>query len=416
MKKDAKVIISGAGPVGLITALKLAKAGVDVLVLEADDAVSDAPRACIYFGATIAALDSLGLLEDVEKFAFKSTKFTRHVPEYGYAATLDNEKVDIGPYNYVLHFGQEKLAGVVLAHLLKIPNAEVRWKTRVTDVAQDPDGVNVTVEGSAGSETLRADWLVGADGARSTVRQLLRIEFAGHTWPDRFVATNVKCDMGSLGYSPGNFICDPRDWAIICIIDADGLWRITYGEDGELSEQLVVQRVRDRLRAFIPDGTDYELTAARPYSVHQRAATRLREGRVLLAGDAAHATNPLGGLGLTTGIWDAMILGDILVAVIDEAGSDDLLDRYSEERLRTFWDVTSPAASENKRSVQETDSDARKADMEQFKALTESTEMTAMALRFSYATIGDPVLKTSPWRKYLPPRNPRAADVAAEQA
>jgi len=76
MKKDAKVIISGAGPVGLITALKLAKAGVDVLVLEADDAVSDAPRACIYFGATIAALDSLGLLEDVEKFAFKSTKFT----------------------------------------------------------------------------------------------------------------------------------------------------------------------------------------------------------------------------------------------------------------------------------------------------------------------------------------------------
>jgi len=416
MKVNAKVVICGAGPVGLITALKLAQAGINVLVLEAEATVNDAPRACIYFGATIAALDNLGLLEDIERFALKSTQFSRHVPEYGYVATLDNESVDIGPYNYVLHFGQERLAEVALAHLAKLPCAEIRWSTRVTEVAQIEDGVVITASGPAGTESVQADWLVGADGARSTIRQLLGIEFSGHTWPDRFVATNVQCNMRELGYSPGNFICDPKDWAIICAIDAEGLWRITYGEDGELSEETAGTRVSERLQAFIPPDVPYELKAARPYRVHQRAATRLKDGHVLLAGDAAHATNPLGGLGLTTGVWDAMILGDILVAVMQGVEPETMLERYSEERLRTFWTVTSPAASENKRSVQEADSEVRKADMAQFQSLTQTPEMTAMALRFSYATIGDPVLKNSPWRKFLPPQQLQPIGEGFEQA
>jgi 2-polyprenyl-6-methoxyphenol hydroxylase-like FAD-dependent oxidoreductase len=103
--------------------------------------------------------------------------------------------------------------------------------------------------------------------------------------------------------------------------------------------------------------------------VHQRAAGSFRAGRTLLAGDAAHVTNPCGGLGLTSGLLDAAHLGDALSAVVLGDAPDEALDEYAAERRRIFWEVTSPTASENKRRLAERDPERRRSDLERLRRL-----------------------------------------------
>ncbi len=105
---------------------------------------------------------------------------------------------------------------------------------RVTALEDGDTGVTVTAQTPDGERTFAAKWLIGADGARSTVRKLAGIEFEGHTWPERFVATNVKFDFRKLGYEQANFVCDPVNMAVIALLDRDGLWRCTYMEDSAL--------------------------------------------------------------------------------------------------------------------------------------------------------------------------------------
>jgi 3-(3-hydroxy-phenyl)propionate hydroxylase len=162
----------------------------------------------------------------------------------------------------------------------------------------------------------------------------------------------VLYDFGALGYGPGNFLIHPEHGAVIARIDNEGLWRCTYCEDLSLPEETIPDRMPAYFRTILPADSDLpEVVQWSPYRMHQRAAERLREGRVLLAGDAAHATNPTGGLGLTSGMLDTFVLYDALAAVIGGAASDEVLDRYSDERLRVFTELASPQASEWKRLV-----------------------------------------------------------------
>ena len=115
------------------------------------------------------------------------------------------------------------------------------------------------------------------------------------TWPERFVATNVRYDFQGRGFARTTMLADPRYGAIIAKIDTTDLWRCTYAEDAALPED----RVRERIPAYFAAvlGEQPELDRYQPYSMHQRAAEEFRVGRVLLCGDAAHVTNPTGGLG-----------------------------------------------------------------------------------------------------------------------
>ena len=103
-------------------------------------------------------------------------------------------------------------------------------------LAQDGHSVRLLVDTPAGETEMRADWVVGSDGARSTVRRLLGLDFEGHTWPDRFVATNIEYDFSAHGYADANMVCDPVNWAVIAKLGRDNLWRVTYGEDASLDE------------------------------------------------------------------------------------------------------------------------------------------------------------------------------------
>jgi 3-(3-hydroxy-phenyl)propionate hydroxylase len=349
------VLVVGAGPVGALNALGLARAGVPVTLLERAAAVPPSPRAAVYHWSVLDGLERLGVYDQAVRRGFLKQ-------DYEYRVFATGERIHYGlrsleglvahPHN--LHLGQHVLVEIALAELARYDHVTVRWQHDLVGIAQDDDGVRATFTTPEGDTSLRGDWLIGADGAGSGVRRALGIEFEGFTWPERFVATNVRYPFGERGFAQTTFLIDDVYGAVIAKLDESpggGLWRYTYCEDASLPEEGVADRMPGFLDAVLPDPDGFELVAFAPYRMHQRAATRFRDGRVLLAGDAAHATNPTGGLGLTGGMFDTFVLQEALAAVVHGQVGEQVLDEYARERRRVFVELVSPAASNNKRIV-----------------------------------------------------------------
>jgi 2-polyprenyl-6-methoxyphenol hydroxylase-like FAD-dependent oxidoreductase len=346
------VIIIGGGPVGFINALGLAQAGVRVSVIEAEPQIFNSPRAAVYFWSVLSGLRRLGILADAEAAGVRKQDYTYLVRRSGERIVYSMEMLQgHAPHPYNLHLGQHRLADIALHHLKTFSNATVRFGTRLQKLHQDVDGVTLTVVTERESEQLRAKWVIGADGASSTVRRLLGLSFDGMTWRERFVATNVNYDFERYGYARATFVIDDRFGAVIAILNNEGLWRCTYMEEETLPEETFLERLPQIYEAILPGRGPYELIAASPYRMHQRSAQRYRVGRVVLAGDAAHVTNPTGGLGLTSGLFDSYALYPALAAVVLEGADDEVLDRYSAARRDIFVNRVSPQATANKRLI-----------------------------------------------------------------
>lgn len=357
-----QVVIVGAGPVGLLTALGLARQGVEVTVLDSEPEVVKSPRAAVYFHTTISILKKLGLSEDAHAIGLTSTEFRMHWLETGEVVSSDmRDALDPGQeFDHNLHFGQHILAELVMRHLARLPGTEVLWNHTVKALAQTGSEVRVAVDTEDGEKVFEADWVIGTDGARSTVRKLAGLPFEGFTWPDRFVATNIEYPFLDYEFCNANMVVDPVNWCVIGRLGRENLWRLTYGEDASLDEATILERLPERFAAILPDpSVPYRIDNFSPYRVHQRCASTFRVGRVLLAGDAAHACNPCGGLGLTGGVLDADMLSDALGAVIAGRTGEDILDFYSRERRRVFLEVTSPMSTNFKRLLSESDPDRR---------------------------------------------------------
>lgn len=401
MSARTDVLIVGAGPVGMLTALALAQTGASVRVIEREEQIINSPRAAVYFPSTLVILEELGLLDDLEAIGFRNWDFGTHIPEFGYHSVVKAQKIDGIKWDYQLHVGQHEVARVAMEHARRL-GVEVLFGRELVALADDGQGVVAQVQGPDGPESFAAQWLIGCDGARSTVRKLAGIAFAGHTWPERFVATNVRFPFGELGYEQANFVCDPVNMAVIAQLDTSGLWRCTYMEDSALPEESYEERIHQRYEWFMQGRKDYQIVSASPYMLHQRAGETLVKGRVLLAGDAAHATNPCGGLGLTSGVWTGMVLADVLGAVLRGEEDESILQRFSDERRRIFWDIVTPAATENKRMLQERDPARRRQDLDHIKALDTNPESGALLMLFAYKVIGDVLRPASRWAQADP--------------
>jgi 2-polyprenyl-6-methoxyphenol hydroxylase-like FAD-dependent oxidoreductase len=342
MTKD-EVLIVGAGPVGLLGALGLAQAGVKVTLIEREPYIVDSPRAAVYHWSVLAGLERLGLLEEARSLGFAKQ-------DYDYFVFRTKERISfsieplaaIAPHPYNIHLGQNKLAELALKRLQRMPNFAVHWNTRFIGLLQDRSGVTVTAQTPEGTREFRAGWVIGADGAGSSVRRAAGLQFDGLTWPERFVATNIYYDFERDGYARATFMIDPQYGAIIAKLDNTGLWRCTYCEDATLAEEGVLERMPRYFETILSRPDERRLAMHSPYRMHQRAAERFR---------AEHVTNPTGGLGLTSGLFDIFVLYEALAAVIHGDASPDVLDRYSEERRRIFLQYVSPQATENKRLI-----------------------------------------------------------------
>ncbi|WP_417627265.1 FAD-dependent oxidoreductase [Pararhodobacter aggregans] len=350
------VLVAGGGPAGFITALGLAgRYGIKVTLVEAEPQIVNSPRAMVYHWSVLQGLEDLGILQEAmdRGFTKQDYSFVVHRTDERIHWSLDAlESVTKHPYN--LHLGQNDLAEIACRRLQTNPLASIRFGTKVTDLVQDDHGVTATLHGPEGTTEERFDWVIGADGGGSTVREkILKMNFFGITWPERFVATNVKLPFEAYGYARANMIMDDVYGAIIAKIDRDDLWRVTFMEDAGLPLDTIRDRIHHFYQAYVPgiERDAYDLVQFSPYRMHQRCTDTMRVGRVVLVGDAAHITNPTGGLGLTSGLFDSYFLTEIMNAIVNEGASHDLLNRYSDERRRIFLEIASPQASRNKQRV-----------------------------------------------------------------
>jgi len=254
----------------------------------------------------------------------------------------------------VVQTEQHKLANAAIARLRRMANAEVILGLRVTGVSQDSSEVRVETENGA----ILADYVIAADGGRSTVRKCLDIEFEGYTWPERFLVITTQFDFQTaLGCCLRNYMADPEEWTNLFKVAGDdlrGRWRAVLNTRADESDEeaLSDDAVRGRLARCYAPGADWEHLNL--YNVHQRVAKQFRKGRVFLCGDAAHVNNPIGGLGLNCGIHEAWDLAGLLDRVLRGA-PDSILDAYERRRRPLNIKYVQEQTVANKKQLEERD-------------------------------------------------------------
>ncbi|MDP3658685.1 NAD(P)/FAD-dependent oxidoreductase [Phenylobacterium sp.] len=347
------VLIVGGGPVGLIAAIGLARHGLSVRVIEAEQGVMPSPRAMTYHRQALDGLMLLDLFDDATKAGFLSNTNCSRFYKTGEAYVSKSQYPEGLDHPYTLTLAINELTEVALAHMDRYPQTTCTWGSRFMGLKQFDDYVEVEAESQEGPETIRAKWVIGADGGRSGVRKAIGQELIGYTWPDRFVATNMRFDFEGHGWHPmSNLMIDNHYGAIIVRLTRDGQWRVTFHEDAELPVAGVRERIFEYYRRVLPnEGEGAQLDLFSPYSMHQRCVEKMRVGRVLLAGDSAHVTNPTSGFGLTGGMFDSFALIDALAAVVKGERGDEVLDAYAEARRKVFLEISSPISCESKRRV-----------------------------------------------------------------
>ncbi len=369
-----RILIAGGGPVGVVTALALAQRGFPVTVFEAEARINDAPRAATTHPATLELLADLGLSEAVIRQGLTARTFQfRDRPSGELIAEFDHETLRQDTrFPFVVQCEQHKLARIALERLRELPGAEVHFSARVAAVDAHADRVGVIVDMPGGGKKFRGAFLVGADGGRSTVRKSLDIEFEGYTWPERFIVLTTPFDFeAERGYCYRNYFSDPDEWANLFKVagdDGKGLWRVVFPTRDEESddEALSDAGVQRRLQRFFPKPAPYEVVHRNLYQVHQRVAATFRKGQVLLAGDAAHVNNPIGGLGLNCGIHDGVELAERLARYCSGGGENEL-DLYDRRRRPLNIEYVQSQTVSNKQRLEEKDPAVRAANFEQLR-------------------------------------------------
>jgi 3-(3-hydroxy-phenyl)propionate hydroxylase len=339
MTTKQSVIVAGAGPVGLLTALALAHQDVPVTVLESEPGLTYDLRAGTYHPPSLEIMAPYGITDEMHQTAIKVPRWQMRDRKLGLIVEWDLTEIsDLTPYPYRLHFEQHKLTPLLLSRLIKFPHAKVIFSHAVNKVEQTAEKVMVTTTTpGGGDERFEADWLVGADGGRSVVRRCIDAELEGFTWPERFVVIGTSVDLAKHGYAYNAYVADPDEWCALFKMPGEGppgFWRVLFPVPPEESDEMALspEAVERRMQGFLKLDTPYPVISKIIYRVHQRVARRFRSGRVVLAGDAAHLNNPLGAFGLNGGIQDCANLTEKLGRICRGEGDASLLDQYERQR------------------------------------------------------------------------------------
>lgn len=354
------VIIVGAGPAGLTVALSLVLQGVPVTVLESEPKLPRDLRAGSFHPPTIEIFEPLGIAEDFLAMGIKVPRWQIRdrrgvIVEWDLGLIADETR-----YPFRLHVEQYKLTPLLYRRLEALGGAEVRFSHRFLDATQSDEGVTARIETPDGIRTLSGRYLVGADGGRSEVRRTMGVEFAGFTWPERFLVVSTEYDLARHGFTPNAYISDPVDWSAIFKMPHEGppgLWRVLFPTDPAVPEETVMadHNVERLLQNFLPRPERYPVDYKSTYRVHQRVASEFRLGRLILVGDAAHVNNPLGAFGLNGAIHAASNLAEKLGPVWRGEADAALLDRYVRQRRQATIGFVQAQSIRNKQLLDERD-------------------------------------------------------------
>ena len=329
------IVIVGAGPVGLVAALDLASKGHRSVVIDKRRSLSDGSRAICWSKRTLEIMQRLGVAQALLEAGVtwqKGKVFfdTRQVYEFDLLPEAGHRMpafINLQQY-YFEHCCIEAAAATGLIDL--------RWQEEATGIAQAGDAVRLEIATPQGPYRVSADWIIAADGARSTLRQLMKLGFEGRVFQDQFLICDIKMHMDR----PVErwFWFDPpfnRGRSALLHRQADDVWRLDFqvGAEADRHEEVKPENVAKRVRAMLGSDLDFTFEWISLYRFQSRRLTRFRHGRVLFAGDAAHQMSPFGARGGNSGVQDADNLVWKLDLVLRGLAPDALIDSYDAERI-----------------------------------------------------------------------------------
>lgn len=381
-KKALDVVVAGAGPVGMTAAHALALDGHRVTVLEAGAELSSESRASTFHPATLDLLDELGLAIPLHDGAV-------HVPDYQYRDRRDGliARFDFGrlagltKHPYRLQIEQRWLTRIILPRLLEA-GGTVKFGARVVGASSTGDRPTLRYEEGGREHELPADLIVGADGASSAVRKSLGIDFDGMTYPERYLVASTPFEFRDVmpDISWVNYVSDPAEWLLM--LRTPDYWRVMFPIADGVSDEAAQQpeEVQRRLQGVHALDRPYPVLHTTVYRVHQRVASRYVDGRVALVGDAAHINNPLGGLGMNSGIFDAFALRDTVRRGLDRDLSAELAG-FGRERRQASVDYVGVQTDRNWSQIRESDLQTRRANALAMRATADDADKTLEFLK-----------------------------------
>ncbi|MFM2281113.1 MAG: hypothetical protein RLZZ444_3344 [Pseudomonadota bacterium] len=302
------IIVAGMGPVGMTAALALARRGIPVTLLESGAALATESRASTFHPSSLEYLDELGVAEELIATGLKAPGFQYRGRDRQLIAHLDMGLLtEDTRFPFRIQNEQSNLTRIILKHLEKMPHVTLKFGTPVVRAEAGIDKAYVYLEGDGFEPSYKADWLIAADGSNSAIRRSLGIAFEGVTYPERFLVVSTshefQKDYDNLAYV--SYVYDPTDWGVL--LRTPRHWRVLFPIPDSESDEAATDpaRIEQRLQGVVPLPEPYPVIHRTIYKVHQRLASRFAQGRILLVGDAAHINNPLGGLGMNSGIQDA---------------------------------------------------------------------------------------------------------------
>ncbi|CAH1688968.1 FAD-dependent monooxygenase [Hyphomicrobiales bacterium] len=382
MQGDDRVLIVGAGPVGLTAAANLVRQNIPVTVFEASDDLSRQSRASTFHPPTLDMLDELGFAKALVTQGLVAPTVQYRTKADGILGAFDFGAIgDLTRHPYRLQAEQFKLTRIIYDGLKDNPLFSVEFGKPVAALTQDADGVSVVI-GRESPETRRGRWLIGADGARSVVRRALDIDFEGFTWPERFLVVTTAFDVDALipDLASVTYVADPERWHFLLRIP--GAWRVMVPVEAEVADDVASGEAYARvaMTSVFPADAVYDIQHITLYRVHQRVAKSFRQGRAFLVGDAAHVNNPLGGMGMNGGIHDAINLTGRLGEVTNNGAPESELNRYDLQRRLVTLEYVQTATIKNKRDLEARDEQDRQRFRDELRATAADPEKTRQFL------------------------------------
>ncbi|WP_432050949.1 FAD-dependent oxidoreductase [Verrucosispora sp. NA02020] len=383
---QAPVVVLGGGPVGMVTALALARYDIGVVVLEqGHDEVRSEWRGSTVHPPTLELLDELDLAAPVLAEAVRVRRLDYRDLELTESAQFSYDLLEGETrYPFRLQYEQYKLVRQLRRAVAETPNVDLRFGHEVVGLRQDDTGVELEVAVDGGRRTVSCHWAVAADGAHSTARKLLDVPFPGFTYPSMslVVATPFRFedavpDLSEVGYWSG-----PR--GRFSLIRTPDIWRAALSTNTGVDDEPPTGTHPDFLAAVElllgsptpPDGL-LPLHQHQMYRSHQRLADSFRIGRVLLAGDAAHLSSTTGGMGLNSGIHDAMAVA----AALAESDQETATTAYAQRRRSIAERFVQPTTTENRTSADAADLAGRRERLVRLRAVADNAEEARAYLR-----------------------------------
>ena len=332
---QTKVLICGAGPTGLMMACQLKRFNIDCIVIDSKTGPVKESRALAVQARTLQIYEQMSIAETALQRGNTAKKANiiirqKKVQELSFA----NLGEDLSAFPFMFILEQDKNEEILYEHLMRL-GGEVLWKNSLVNFTQNENGIHALIKDKNVEKNIDAGWLVGADGAKSIVRNLLQTPFAGDTYENIFYVADTAMQW-PWGHDGISMCFSAKTFMAVFPLKGDKRYRVI----GILPKQFrqVDVKVFSQIQDVIEQQIRLQVSFANTnwfsvYKLHHRCVDNFRNNKVFLAGDAAHVHSPVGGQGMNTGLQDAYNLAWKLAMVINKHAAENLLDTYNDERL-----------------------------------------------------------------------------------